>query len=210
MIISDALNTVTTAARDSIVNAVRDEPDTDEAKIALKQQQVQGRTKTFVVTLPLPSFTAIEERSQLLTMGLSLCQVNKGREFQGLELDLDSLNFLKMDSIETQDNVMRLDEVALSRRITGEFQGLVVCAVRKDCAAWTSGVRPGDIVKATSATMGSQRWPKSTLDGVRSVIQSRKAVSQSIQFEFQRLGEAVDNQFELTLTRPIGLELQGK
>jgi hypothetical protein len=48
------------------------------------------------------------------------------------------------------------------------------------------------------------------LEGVRSVIQSRKAVSGSIQFELQRLGEAMDNHFELTLSRPIGLELKGK
>jgi hypothetical protein len=209
-VISDALNSVTNAARDSFANAVRDEPDSDEARIALKKQQVQCRTKTYVVTLPLPSFPIIEDRSQVLTMGMSLCQVNKGREFQGLELDLDSLNFLKSDAIEKQENVERLDEVGLSRRINGEFHGLVVSAVRKDGAAWASGVRPGDIVKATSATVGSQRWAKSSLEGVRSVVQSRKAVSGSIQFEFQRLGEAVDNQFELTLTRPIGLELKGK
>jgi hypothetical protein len=215
--ITDALNSVTSAARDTIVNAVRDEPDSDEARIALKQKQVQGRTKTYIVTLPLPSLTSKivhdeqQPRSQVLTMGMSLCQVTKGREFQGLELDLDSLNFLKTDAIDTQETIERLDEVGfLSRRITGEFQGLVVSAVRKDGAAWASGVRPGDIVKSTSATMGSQRWPKSSLEGIRSVIQSRKAVSGSIQFEFQRLGEAVDNQYELTLTRPIGLELKGK
>jgi hypothetical protein len=207
--ISDALNSVTSAAMGSIANAVRDEPDSDEAKITLKKQQVQGRTKTFLVTLPLPSLAIMEDRSQVLIMGMSLCQVNKGREFQGIELDLDSLNYLKTDAIEVQENVDRLDEVGLVRRIPGDFQGLVVSAVQKDGAAWAAGVRPGDVVKSTSATVGSQRWPKSSLDGVRSVVQSRKAVSGSIQFEFQRLGEAVDNQYELTLTRPIGLELKG-
>lgn len=208
--IGDALNSVTSAARDSIANAVRDEPDTDEARIALKKRQVQGRTKTYIVTLPLLSSNVIEEQSQMLSMGMSLCQVNKGREFEGLELDLDSLEFLKTDAIAESENAERLDEVSLSRRINFEFHGLVVSSVTKDGAAWTAGIRPGDIVKTTSATVGSQRWPKSSLEGVRSVIQSRKAVAKSIQFELQRLGEAVDNQFELTLTRPIGMEMKGE
>lgn len=203
-IIGEAFN----AARDSIANAVRDEPDTDEEMIALRQQRVQERTKTYTVTLPLVKSSFIEEKSQVLSMGMSACQVNKGREFEGLELDLDSLEFLKTDAIQEEEGVERLDEVSLSRRITGEFQGLVVSSVTKDGAAWAAGVRPGDIIKSTSATMGSQRWPKSSLEGVRSVLQSRKAVSTSIQFELQRPGEAVDNQFELTLTRPIGLELK--
>lgn len=205
-LIGEAFN----AARDSIANAVRDEPDQDEARIALKQRKVQERTKTYTVTLPLVKSSIImEQQSQVLSMGMSLCQVSKGREFEGLELDLDSLEFLKTDAIQAKEGMERLDEVGLSRRINGEFQGLVVSSVTKDGAAWAAGVRPGDILKSTQATVGSQRWPKSSLEGVRSVLQSRKAVSGSIQLELQRPGEAMDNQFELTLTRPIGLELKG-
>lgn len=207
--IGEAFNSVTQTARDSIANVVRDEPDSDEAVIALKQQQVQQRTKTYTVTLPLISSSIMEGQSQVLAMGMSLCQVNKGREFEGLELDLDSLEFLKTDTVREKEGVERLDEATVSRRINGEFQGLVVSSVTKDGAAWTAGVRPGDILKSSSATVGAQRWPKSSLEGVRSAIQSRKVVSGSIQFELQRPGEAVDNQYELTLTRPIGLELKG-
>jgi hypothetical protein len=209
-IIGEAFNSVTNAARDSIANAVRDEPDTDEERIALKQRRVQERTKTYTVTLPLTKSSIIEGRSQVLSMGMSLCEVNKGREFGGLELDLDSLEILKTDSIQEEEGTERLNEVSLSRRISGEFQGLVVSSLTKEGAAWASGIRPGDIIKSTSATVGSQRWPKTSLEGVCSVLQSRKAVSGSIRFELQRPGEAVDNQFELTLAKPIGLELKGK
>ncbi len=207
--LGEAFNSVTHAARDSIANVVRDEPDSDEARIAWKQQQVKQRIKTYTVTLPLTSSSIIEGKSQVLSMGMSLCQVNKGREFEGLELDLDSLEFLKTDAVQETEGIERFDEAFLSRCISGEFQGLVVSSVTKEGAAWVAGIRPGDIFKSSSATVGAQRWPKSSLEGVRSAIQSRKAVSGSIQFELQRPREAVDNQYELTLTRPIGLELQG-
>eukprot|EP00429_Kryptoperidinium_foliaceum_P036777 CAMPEP_0176158726 /NCGR_PEP_ID=MMETSP0120_2-20121206/81187_1 /TAXON_ID=160619 /ORGANISM="Kryptoperidinium foliaceum, Strain CCMP 1326" /LENGTH=648 /DNA_ID=CAMNT_0017496107 /DNA_START=307 /DNA_END=2250 /DNA_ORIENTATION=- len=206
--IGDAFNSVTNAARDSIANAVRDEPDTDEARIALKQKQVKERTKTYTVTLPLAA-SSVAEESTVLSMGMSIRQVNKGREFEKNELDLDSMELRRADKMDAADEkIERLDDSSLSRRINGEFQGLVVSTMNKDGAAWAAGVRPGDIIKGTSATVGSQLWPKSTLEGVRSVVQSRKVASGSIQFELQRLGEAIDNQFELTLTRPIGLELK--
>ncbi|KAL3913808.1 MAG: hypothetical protein SGILL_006345, partial [Bacillariaceae sp.] len=109
---------------------------------------------------------------------------------------------------EKEENETRMDLGTIQRRIDGEFQGLVVASVEKESAGWMAGVRPGDILKTSSATIGSQLWPKSTLEGVQSAMVSRKAVSESVQFEFQRLGEIVDNQFELTLSRPIGLELK--
>merc|ERR1740133_883757 len=74
------------------------------------------------------------------------------------------------------------------------------------------GKRGGGLkmVISSSATIGNSMWPKSTLDGVKSSVLSRKAVTESIQFEFQRLDAetVVDNQYELTLTRPIGLNLK--
>ena len=103
----------------------------------------------------------------------------------------------------------RFDEQESSRRIDGEYQGTVVSSVLKGGAAWTAGVRAGDILQATSATMGNQMWPKSTVEGVRSAMQSRKATSSSIEMEFQRIGDAEDNQFELSLSKPIGMQLKG-
>jgi predicted house-cleaning NTP pyrophosphatase (Maf/HAM1 superfamily) len=209
--LGEALNSVTNEARDYIVKAViSDEPDVDEAEIALKQRLVKQRDKTYKVTLPLAKSRI--GKAQVLSMGLTLRRINKGRSLDSLELNLDTLEFVQSSdaAAEKKEGVQRMDEASSTKRVAGEFQGLVVASVTEGSAAWAAGVRAGDIVKATSATIGSQLWPKSTLEGVRSAIMSRKAVFESIQFEFQRLGEAVDNQFELTLTRPIGLQLKGK
>ena len=119
------------------------------------------------------------------------------------------MEFEEMTSAENLEQIEFMDEQGLARRIDGEFQGIVVSSVVQGSAAWTAGVRAGDILQSTSATLGSKLWPKSTLEGVRSAMQSRRAVSNSMEMAFQRLGDAVDNQFELTLTRPIGLQLKG-
>ena len=205
--ISDALNTVTSAARDSIAKAVTDVPDLDEEEVALKKKRVENRMKTYTVNLPLAS-SVLEERSKLLSIGISLCQIKKGRVFERPYLNLDTLELEEMTSSQNLEEVEFMDEQGLARRIDGEFQGIVVASVIQGSAAWTAGVRAGDILQATSATMGSKLWPKSTLEGVRSAIQSRKAASKSMEIVFQLLGDAVDNQFELTLTKPIGIQLR--
>lgn len=210
--LSDALNSVTSAARASIAKAVTDEPDLDEAEIAKKKKTVQDRLKVYKVTLPLAS-TTLEEKSTLLSMGLKLRQVEKGRTLGPTELNLDTLTYETYTATEIKSKNSdgeRVDEARFARRVDGEFQGVVVSCVDKDSAAWAAGVRPGDIVKSTSATIGNQMWPKSTLEGIQSALSSRKVSSGVVQFEFQRLGEVVDNQFELSITRPIGLELKGK
>lgn len=58
-------------------------------------------------------------------------------------------------------------------------------------------------------------WPKSTLDGVRSAISSRKVVSSSMQFQFRRFGALLSEaemvqEFELSLTRPMGIHIEGE
>jgi hypothetical protein len=210
------LNSLTNAAVDFVVGL--DQPDLDAAEIAKRQVLLQNRKdqKTYKVTLPLAkSTTAIMQSSAVLKLGISLCQITKGRKVEAdRQLNLDTLE-LEATSVTTDNNnnnnnskdVMNL--ASIQRRIDGEFQGLVVASVEEGSAGWVAGVRPGDILKTTSATIGSQLWPKSTLEGVKSALMSRKAVSESVQFEFQRLGEIVDNQFELTLTRPIGLQMKG-
>lgn len=205
--IGDALSSVTNAAVDSIANAVKDEPDVDAEVVARKQEMVHKRhtEKLYKVTLPLtmPSDT-----------GISLCEISKGKKLDAdLELNLDTLqleNSANRKQSASEDTEIEMDIAKIQRRIYGEFSGLVVSHVRENSAAWEAGVRPGDILKRTSATLGKQMWPKSTLEGVMSAMSSRNAVSDSMEFEFQRLVETTDNQFELSLTRPIGFNLKGK
>jgi len=208
--IGDALSSVTNAAVDSIANAVKDEPDLDEKAIERKQQMVQKRqkAKSYLVTLPLAA-------SSISNIGIRLCQISNGRTLASvLELNLDSLELedssKRSVTIGKQKgcNITEMDFSNIQRRIDGEFHGLLVSSVRENSAGWEAGVRPGDILKTTSATLGKKLWPKSTMDGVKSAISSRKAVADSMEFEFQRLVETVDNQFELTLARPIGFNLQ--
>jgi hypothetical protein len=221
------LTSVTNAAVDFVVSL--DEPDRDAAEIARKRQLVQDRQQkmTYKVTLPLASLssaaaaTALRSSSSaaassVLKLGIALCQISKGRKIDtSMQLNLDTLEFESLPSVTSSsidsgdDDRKAMDVASIQRRIDGEFQGVVVASVEQGSAGWVAGVRPGDILKTTSATLGSQLWPKSTLEGVRSALTSRKAVAESVQFEFQRLGETEDNQFELTLTRPIGLELKG-
>jgi hypothetical protein len=205
--IGDALSSVTNAAVDSIANAVKDEPDVDAEEIERKRKMVQKRltAKSYKVTLPLAA-------PSVSNIGIRLCQISKGRNLDSvLELNLDSLDLedsSKRDK-ESDTNEVNMDIASIQRRIDGEFQGLVVSSVTKNSAAWEAGVRPGDILKTTSATLGNKMWPKSTLEGVKSAVSSRKAVADSMEFEFQGLVETVDNRFELTLERPIGFNLKG-
>jgi hypothetical protein len=224
----EALSSVTNAAVDSIVSNVIstgiDEPDVDAIDIARKQELVSQRqkAKTYKVTLPLTASLASSKMSSqrtktasvsvsVLSLGITLCQISKGRNLDSVfELNLDTLE-LEDGTKRTNNNINTWTTSTTRQRIDGDFQGLVVSSVKQGSAGWVSGVRPGDILKTSSATIGNSMWPKSTLDGVKSALLSRKAVAESIQFEFQRLGaETVDNQYELTLSRPIGLNLKGK
>jgi hypothetical protein len=211
------LNSLTNAAVDFVAGL--DQPDLDAADIDRRRRLLQNRNdqKTYRVTLPLASksTTAVMPSSAVLQIGISLCQISPGRKIDAdLRLNLNTLEveyskaFIDGSS-STSDSQQEMNLASIQRRIDGEFQGLVVASVEKGSAGWVAGVRPGDILKSTSATIGSQLWPKSTLEGVKSALMSRKGVSQSVQFEFQRLGEIVDNQFELTLSRPIGLQMKG-
>lgn len=245
--VGDAVDALTSAARDSIHKAVvaadDDEPDLYEAEMALKKKlvlvqasQEQQQSKTYTVTLPLSkavlaaaggtasktatSTSASSSASKpILSMGVTLRQINKGRVLLPEELVLDTLSIqtaarvdvkdVDMLNMNEEEDTIEFDLPTLMRKVKGDFSGTVVTQVSKKSAAWAAGVRAGDILKSTSATLGDALWPKSTLEGVRSAISSRRATSGSIQLEFQRVSQVVDNLFELTLTRPIGMELKG-
>ena len=65
-------------------------------------------------------------------------------------------------------------------------------------------------------TRKQKMWPKSTLDGIRSAISSRKVMSPTMKFQLQRIcdenlvSEAeLVQEFELSLSRPMGIHIEG-
>ncbi|KAL7488499.1 hypothetical protein ACHAW6_014093 [Cyclotella cf. meneghiniana] len=167
------------------------------------------------------------------TVGMSLRQVYAGKRLSELALDVDTLRFQSFvdelqgrtvlesegENGERNQNlsggaIQVLQNSALET-IKDTFDGVLVSSVAKGGLAWEAGVRAGDVLIATSATIGNKLWPKSTLDGVRSAISSRKVLSPTMDFEFRRLGvhEGTEqlnniNSFELTLSRPIGINVE--
>lgn len=53
-------------------------------------------------------------------------------------------------------------------------------------------------------------WPKSSLEGVRSAIASRKVTTGTMAFRLERSTKEIASQYELTLTKPLGIEVQGE
>mmetsp|Transcript_12726 Transcript_12726/g.25465 ORF Transcript_12726/g.25465 Transcript_12726/m.25465 type:complete len:1100 (-) Transcript_12726:51-3350(-) len=158
------------------------------------------------------------------TVGMSLRQVYSGRRLSELALDVDTLRFQSfggelqgrdVSEEETDKSLGSLEVLQNSvlKLVKESFDGVVVSSVTRGGLAWQAGVRAGDVLAATSATIGSKLWPKSTLDGVRSAISSRKVISSSMDFEFRRLtvdkveAESVQS-FELSLARPIGINVE--
>ena len=166
------------------------------------------------------------------SIGMSLRQVYSGRKLSELALDVDTLRFqsfvdelqgrrvdgeeeTKEQSSSVTGSVQVLQNSALEM-LSETFDGVIVSSVAQGGLAWESGVRAGDVLTATSATLGDKLWPKSTLDGVRSAVSSRKVIVPTMDFEFRRLGlEVVDGfeavqSFELSLSRPIGINVEGE
>lgn len=90
--------------------------------------------------------------------------------------------------------------------------GVVVSMVYEDSNACDAGIRVGDIIIATSASIGPGMWPKKTLNGVEAAIQTRI----DGQVRLRLLRPSADNRklpwqgqltntYEVTLDQPLGL-----
>jgi pentatricopeptide repeat protein len=193
------LSNVTTSAFESMSM----EGDVDEAALRKKRLQLAARSQkassgTFRVQLDMA-----EE------VGLSLAQVEAGRKMSVVELDMDAMKLEavalgELEGIQRQ----RMDWPTMVGRLDTDFRGLLVSSVIQGSRAWEAGIRAGDIMTAMSATIGESVWPTSTLEGVQSAWRSRKAMSRQAVLEFSRLAETVDNVYELTLEKPLGLEVK--
>ena len=125
------------------------------------------------------------------------------------ELDLDTMRIL---------NTKELDEGEAAAPTTPNVYkykgGVFVSYVDPAKQAYALGVREGDLLLETSATVGDSTWPKSTLEGVRVALNSRLVLTKrNPTLVFSRPSNAlmrstVEETFELSLKRPIGLTLK--
>ena len=156
-------------------------------------------------------------------IGITLAQVSVGRKLSNAEWDMDQQMQVPRSSAQSSsqqntnngfdDNRQCMDWPSVAGRVRDDWKGILVASVLPDSPAWRMGVRAGDQLQAVSATLGDQLWPTSTLDGIQSALRSRKVTSGTISFEFTRLEEDVViatnmNRYELTLQRPLGIEVQ--
>jgi pentatricopeptide repeat protein len=217
------VTTSTTSYLDSLSVQAAEDDRTEAAAGARRERVLQrlggGMGETYKVTLPLSKQKAkAVSASATATLGICIGQVVQGGSaLSDYELDLDTLQLLdaKQKSFESsgtssaqQDIVVRMDAVNVLPRSDISGSALLVSSVVKDSLAWQEGVRPGDMLIATSATMGDQMWPKSSLAGVQSALSSRRNMADTVSLEFRRMQDVVDNQFELTLPRPTGMQMQ--
>lgn len=174
------------------------------------------QTVTYETSLPLFKTTTQEQ-----SVGMTLRQVEQDGQMSSVVLDMDTLQYVLVSNLgSSNDAILESvgdgEEKVMSVEDTvEEFVGVVVFSVKTDGIAYKSGVRPGDVVLATSATLGDQLWPKSTLEGIRSAASSRKILSNRSELEirFHRSREhiaasEVVESFELSIPRPIGIQLQ--
>eukprot|EP00752_Nemacystus_decipiens_P004025 g3686.t1 len=98
-------------------------------------------------------------------------------------------------------------------------EGVCISKVRKGCSAERQGVRAGDRVVATSATLGDVLWEKNTVDGILSAVGTRLVLSNTVtlrveraldaqQLAAARFRESVTQTYEIVLRRPPGLILE--
>jgi uncharacterized protein YheU (UPF0270 family) len=230
------LDTVETLGESLTEAILRDDEDNahHERMLELKKQRMRERLlpRGWVVNFALDR-----------TMGLTLAQVDTACQLSSQVLDVDTLRY---EPITNYSNVSSVVQGSTDVN----FRGVVVLAVKENEQGWSAGIRPGDIVVASSATVGEvsdvcgvlcspwmsrsmpfscgstkltilftflvflmqAMWPKTTLEGVKSAIASRKVVASQLALQLHRVSSndaQVSNQYELILPRPLGLEIDG-
>lgn len=97
----------------------------------------------------------------------------------------------------------------------GKGKGVYVDRVDYGSSAADGGVRVGDRVVATSATLGESMWEKRTVSGVMSALQTRLAIAPTVKLQLER-GLVRENMaarrskeatFDVIVKKPLGLKL---
>ena len=119
----------------------------DERMLEQRKQRVRERLspRGWIVNMSLAG-----------TIGLSVAQVAPGRRLAPEALDLDSLTYrsISLDKLPETGTLSAIDQQTVAEGLDADFSGLVVLSVEINGQAWTAGIRPGNILVATSATVG--------------------------------------------------------
>eukprot|EP00978_Attheya_sp_CCMP212_P043094 scaffold275107_cov55-Attheya_sp.AAC.2 len=172
------LQTLGSSSIESISSSLTpDDVDEEQAAVELRsrvlQDRIRGDTRqpsstsssSYVVTLPLVSTkTNGQVAAVSASLGVTLVQMSSNG-YSELALDLDSLQFSNSPLAAALDqNVVKEEDPAiqfLDKIMTGileeddkNLDGVIVSSVVRGGIAWNAGVRAGDTLVATSATMG--------------------------------------------------------
>ena len=150
--LSDNVKEITSQHLESFSRAVTDEDvDLYEAELAKKKRNILHSSRDYQVTLPLTTESPL---------GFTLCQVDVGKEFSDVDLNVDSLMFQPppppTTTFDQNDNgeIIAMDLSVVKKHLDPNFRGVVISSVVKGGRAWQEGIRPGDALLSTSATMG--------------------------------------------------------
>eukprot|EP00546_Thalassionema_frauenfeldii_P014503 CAMPEP_0178921454 /NCGR_PEP_ID=MMETSP0786-20121207/15570_1 /TAXON_ID=186022 /ORGANISM="Thalassionema frauenfeldii, Strain CCMP 1798" /LENGTH=997 /DNA_ID=CAMNT_0020595635 /DNA_START=288 /DNA_END=3278 /DNA_ORIENTATION=+ len=195
---------------ENILDDLSDALQRDEEENALEEKLMElkrTRTRERVENQNRSRTTVALDTSSEQSLGMVVAQVKRGRELVAMG---ENRFLLNMDTLVYQEFPDAVDiEGLLNERVDASFSGLVVMAVDPEGQAYDQGVRPGDLLVASSATMGTKMWPKTTLDGLLSSVSSRKVVSPVLNLQVQPANDkaTIDNRFELELSKPLGIEI---
>jgi len=196
----------------------------EQARIVSKQEQVAQRQQEQMDTV-YPSVT-FDITLPIVNTGLVARQLNRNSAGDGeyARLSLDSLQYSSGSSVkvvnvddDSSTNDQQAETVVLQLIDAGLTNAVVLDEVVEGSVADKLGLKVGDVIVGTSATMGEQVWAKSTLDGVRSAISSRKLMNSELTLRIRRYANLCDASlmseqevtecFDLTLMKPLGIQV---
>ena len=131
-------------------------------------------------------------------------------------LDMDTLQVTDQTreeevEVEEDSGMSRMSRIVSARSTSDDVQGILVAYVQPGGQAEAAGIKVGDMLVKTSATIGDGMWPKGNIEGVKASLLSRLAVTKQASVLISRpTGEVttVEETFSLTLKRPIGVQLR--
>ena len=178
-----ALNTLSSAA-DQVVTAVSedsdyvDEYEVEQAELAKRREaaarEAARRRNQYEITVPIVSSSSNAKsaaaKASQRTVGLTLRQITAEGQISSSALDFDSTRLISnLSTEEEMDPTLRegdgsveilgamLEDNTMANAGGSGKAGVIVSSVVRDGAAWEAGVRPGDVILATSATVGQVR-----------------------------------------------------